>query len=77
MGTDASVSISACPITILGAGKSEQVYVAVYACNHLSYMDNPVIFSQLPFQFRIVARHDLWKTALHRMASAPIRTGVR
>jgi 1-acyl-sn-glycerol-3-phosphate acyltransferase len=34
---------------------------AVYACNHLSYMDTPVIFSALPFQFRIVARHDLWK----------------
>lgn len=33
---------------------------AVYACNHLSYMDTPVIFSSLPFQFRIVARHDLW-----------------
>jgi 1-acyl-sn-glycerol-3-phosphate acyltransferase len=34
---------------------------AVYACNHLSYMDTPVIFSSLPFQFRIVARRDLWK----------------
>lgn len=34
---------------------------AVYVCNHLSYMDTPVIFSSLPFQFRIVARHDLWK----------------
>ena len=34
---------------------------AVYACNHLSYMDTPAIFSSLPFQFRIVARHDLWK----------------
>jgi 1-acyl-sn-glycerol-3-phosphate acyltransferase len=35
--------------------------LAVYICNHLSYMDTPVIFSSLPFQFRIVARHDLWK----------------
>lgn len=35
--------------------------VAVYACNHLSYMDTPAIFGTLPFQFRIVARHDLWK----------------
>jgi 1-acyl-sn-glycerol-3-phosphate acyltransferase len=24
-------------------------------------MDTPVIFGSLPFQFRIVARHDLWK----------------
>ncbi len=38
-----------------------QPQLAVYACNHLSYMDTPVIFSTLPFQFRIVARHDLWK----------------
>jgi 1-acyl-sn-glycerol-3-phosphate acyltransferase len=34
---------------------------AVYACNHLSYMDTPAIFGSLPFQFRIVARQDLWK----------------
>jgi 1-acyl-sn-glycerol-3-phosphate acyltransferase len=34
---------------------------AVYACNHLSYMDTPAIFSSLPFQFRIVSRHDLWR----------------
>jgi 1-acyl-sn-glycerol-3-phosphate acyltransferase len=34
---------------------------ALYVCNHLSYMDTPVLFSRLPFQFRIVARHDLWK----------------
>jgi 1-acyl-sn-glycerol-3-phosphate acyltransferase len=35
--------------------------VAVYVANHLSYMDTPVIFASLPFQFRIVARHDLFK----------------
>lgn len=34
---------------------------AVYACNHLSYMDTPAIFGSMPFQFRIVARQDLWK----------------
>ncbi len=38
-----------------------QPQLAVYACNHLSYMDTPVLFGSLPFQFRIVARHDLWK----------------
>jgi 1-acyl-sn-glycerol-3-phosphate acyltransferase len=35
--------------------------VAVYVANHLSYSDTPVIFGTLPFQFRIVARHDLFK----------------
>ena len=35
--------------------------IGVYVANHLSYMDTPVIFSALPFQFRIVARHDLFR----------------
>ncbi len=35
--------------------------VAVYASNHTSYMDTPVIFGSLPFQFRILAKKDLWQ----------------
>lgn len=35
--------------------------LAVYASNHLSYADTPVLFGTLPFQFRIVARHDLFR----------------
>ncbi|MDR3755030.1 MAG: lysophospholipid acyltransferase family protein [Terracidiphilus sp.] len=35
--------------------------VAVYAPNHTSYMDIPVIFAVLPFQFRILARKQLWQ----------------
>lgn len=34
---------------------------SVYACNHLSYMDTPSLFSHLPFQFRIMANHYLFK----------------
>lgn len=34
---------------------------AVYACNHLSYMDTPALFGTLPFQFRILANHYLFK----------------
>jgi 1-acyl-sn-glycerol-3-phosphate acyltransferase len=56
-----SVWISAVPVTVMGGENLRRHKVAVYACNHLSYMDTPVIFSSLPFQFRIVARHDLWK----------------
>lgn len=56
-----SLWISAAPVTVVGAENLRKHKVAVYACNHLSYMDTPVIFSSLPFQFRIVARHDLWK----------------
>ena len=34
---------------------------AVFACNHLSYMDTPVLFASLPFQFRILANHYLFR----------------
>ena len=33
----------------------------MYVSNHLSYMDTPVVLNKLPFQFRILARHDLFK----------------
>lgn len=41
-------------------GKALDGRVAVYVSNHLSYTDTPVLFGILPFQFRIVARHDLF-----------------
>ena len=34
----------------------------VFCSNHLSYMDTPVLFARLPFQFRILAKQSLWKT---------------
>jgi 1-acyl-sn-glycerol-3-phosphate acyltransferase len=34
---------------------------AVFASNHLSYMDTPALFAALPFQFRILANHYLFK----------------
>lgn len=55
-----SVLISGARVTVLNAARLTGE-PAVYCSNHLSYMDTPVIFSSLPFQFRIVARHDLWK----------------
>ncbi len=54
------VAVSGATVTILN-GERLIAMPAVYVCNHLSYMDTPVIFSSLPFQFRIVARHDLFK----------------
>lgn len=56
----ACVTASGARVSILNPERL-QARTAVYVCNHLSYMDTPVIFSSLPFQFRIVARHDLWK----------------
>ena len=53
--------ISMSPVQIVGAENLRKAPVAVYALNHLSYMDTPVVLGKLPFQFRILARHDLFK----------------
>ncbi len=50
---------------------------AVYASNHLSYYDTPVVFAKLPFQFRILAKAPLWKIPfigwyLQRSGQVPI-----
>lgn len=50
---------------------------AVYASNHLSYYDTPVLFAKLPFQFRILAKAPLWKIPfigwyLNRSGQVPI-----
>ncbi len=55
-----SMRFAGSPMHILGADHLAEFPVAVYTSNHLSYMDTPAIFSALPFQFRIVARHNLW-----------------
>lgn len=52
--------ISGAKVTVLNQGFLDG-RVAVYVSNHLSYTDTPVLFGILPFQFRIVARHDLFK----------------
>ena len=53
--------ISLSPVELVGAEKLRLHEVAVYASNHLSYYDTPVLFSKLPFQFRIIAKKPLWK----------------
>jgi len=53
--------ITLSPVQIVGAEKLRLHSVAVYASNHLSYMDTPVLFAKLPFQFRILAKQALWK----------------
>jgi 1-acyl-sn-glycerol-3-phosphate acyltransferase len=56
-----ALAIAGSPIQVAGLDVLHNHPVAVYACNHLSYMDTPAIFAALPFQFRILARSDLWK----------------
>jgi 1-acyl-sn-glycerol-3-phosphate acyltransferase len=52
---------------------------AVFASNHTSYMDTPVIFASLPSQFRILAKKELWTLPfigwyLDRSGQIPIDT---
>jgi 1-acyl-sn-glycerol-3-phosphate acyltransferase len=66
-------------LTIVGAENLRKHPVAVYASNHTSYMDTPVIFAALPFQFRILARKLLWPIPfigwyLNRSGQIPIDT---
>jgi 1-acyl-sn-glycerol-3-phosphate acyltransferase len=75
----ACVWASGSTLTILGAENLRRHPVAVYAANHTSYMDTPVIFAALPFQFRILARKDLWTMPfigwyLNRSGQIPIDT---
>jgi 1-acyl-sn-glycerol-3-phosphate acyltransferase len=51
---------SGCTLEVRGIDNLLRHPVAVYAANHTSYMDTPVVFAGLPFQFRILARKELW-----------------
>jgi 1-acyl-sn-glycerol-3-phosphate acyltransferase len=75
----ALVFVSGCSVTIRGAENLRKHPVAVYASNHTSYMDTPVVFASLPFQFRILAKKELWPIAfigwyLDRSGQIPIDT---
>jgi 1-acyl-sn-glycerol-3-phosphate acyltransferase len=75
----ACVWSSACTVTVRGVENLRKCPVAVYASNHTSYMDTPVVFASLPFQFRILAKKELWPIAfigwyLNRSGQIPIDT---
>lgn len=75
----ASLRFAGASLAVIGAERLQPSKVAVYACNHLSYMDTPAIFAALPFQFRIVARHSLWSIPfigwhLGRSGQIPVNT---
>lgn len=74
-----SMRIALSPVTVVGEQNLRRHPVAVYASNHLSYMDTPVLFSAVPFQFRILARQSLWKVPfigwhLERSGQIPVNT---
>ena len=33
----------------------------VFCCNHFSLIDTPVLFANMPREFRVLARHNLWR----------------
>jgi 1-acyl-sn-glycerol-3-phosphate acyltransferase len=73
------IFFAGCSLTVRGDGKLRKHPVAVYASNHTSYMDTPVVFAALPFQFRILAKKELWPIAfigwyLDRSGQIPIDT---
>jgi 1-acyl-sn-glycerol-3-phosphate acyltransferase len=54
-----SLRVAGAPVTVIG--RENLLPVAVYTSNHTSFMDTPLVFSSLPFQFRILAKQSLWK----------------
>jgi 1-acyl-sn-glycerol-3-phosphate acyltransferase len=66
-------------LRVEGAENLRKHPAAVYASNHTSYMDTPVVFAALPFQFRILAKKELWSLPfigwyLARSGQMPIDT---
>ncbi|HEY8997898.1 MAG TPA: lysophospholipid acyltransferase family protein, partial [Edaphobacter sp.] len=69
--------LSLSPVRLVGLEHLRKEETAVYASNHLSYYDTPMLFSKLPFQFRIVAKQALWKVPfigwyLNRSGQVPV-----
>ena len=65
------------PVTVEHPERLRHLGPAVFAANHLSYYDTPVLFAKLPFQFRILAKAALWKIPfigwyLQRSGQVPI-----
>ena len=50
------------PVTVIGAENLEGARAAVYAANHISAIDIPLLYAHLPFQFRIIAKQELFRT---------------
>jgi 1-acyl-sn-glycerol-3-phosphate acyltransferase len=59
MWARASMRVAGAPVTVIG--RENFLPLAIYTSNHTSFMDTPVVFSSLPFQFRILAKQSLWK----------------
>jgi len=74
---------SSAPLTVQGLDRLALGQPAIYAANHSSALDIPVLYVGLPFQFRILAKLELFRLPflgwhLHRSGQIPIdRTDAR
>ncbi len=48
------------PVSVAGLEKLDVTQARVYVVNHLSALDIPVLYQSLPFQFRILAKRNLF-----------------
>lgn len=67
------------PVTVEGLEKIDTTKAHVYVVNHLSALDIPVLYVHLPFQFRILAKRDLFRYPfmgwhLRRSGQIPVDT---
>ena len=50
-----------CPVKVVGLEHIDSSRPAVYAANHISALDIPLLYANLPFQFRILAKRELFR----------------
>jgi len=67
-------------VRVIGMEKIDLTQTHVYAVNHLSALDVPSLYSSLPFQFRILAKKELFSYPfmgwhLRRSGQIPIESG--
>ena len=57
----ALLRISGVSVTVVGLEKVDPAGSYVFACNHASYMDTPVVLANIPVQFRFLAKSGLFR----------------
>ena len=50
-----------CPVRTIGIEHIDTSRPAIYAANHISALDIPLLYANLPFQFRILAKQELFR----------------
>ena len=64
-------------VDVIGAEKLDPNQVYVFVSNHFSLVDTPLMFGSMPREFRILARHGLWRVPflgwhLNRAGHVPV-----